>query len=31
MIPLRHFETFLRSLIAIDALVKSPDFPTVTL
>jgi len=31
MIPLRHFETFLRSLIAIDTLVKSPDFPTVTL
>jgi 2-dehydro-3-deoxyphosphooctonate aldolase (KDO 8-P synthase) len=31
MIPLRHFEIFLRSLIAIDNLVKSPTFPTVTL
>ncbi|WP_317890963.1 3-deoxy-8-phosphooctulonate synthase [Granulicella arctica] len=31
MIPLRHFETLLRSLIAIDTLVKSPDFPVVAL
>jgi 2-dehydro-3-deoxyphosphooctonate aldolase (KDO 8-P synthase) len=31
MIPLRHFETLVRSLLAIDSLVKSADFPTVAL
>ena len=31
MIPLRHFETLVRSLLAIDSLIKSPTFPTVTL
>ncbi|HEY0264293.1 MAG TPA: 3-deoxy-8-phosphooctulonate synthase [Granulicella sp.] len=31
MIPLRHFETLLRSLVAIDRLVKSPDYPTLAL
>ncbi len=31
MIPLRHFEALIRSLLAIDTLVKSPDFPTLSL
>ena len=31
MIPLRHFETLLRGLIAIDTLIKSPNFPAVVL
>ncbi|NYF81048.1 3-deoxy-8-phosphooctulonate synthase [Granulicella arctica] len=31
MIPLRQFEALIRSLLAIDTLVKSPDFPVVTL
>ena len=31
MVPLRHFETLIRSLLAIDALVKSPEFPAVAI
>jgi 2-dehydro-3-deoxyphosphooctonate aldolase (KDO 8-P synthase) len=30
MIPLRQFEALMRSLLAIDQLVKSPNFPTIT-
>ena len=31
MVPLRHFEALIRSLMAIDTLVKSPTFPSISL